>query len=239
MRNPSAFRNWVTADGSAGPSGVSGLKAEARRFHLYVSLACPWAHRTLVFRALKGVEDMIDISFAHWFIGPDGWTFTPGDGSTPGPINNATFLHQVNTAAKPDFTGQVTVPVLWDKQQGAIVSNESADVIGMFNAAFDDIGAAPEGYCPEGEREEIDALNARIFDTVNNGVYKAGLRRRKLSMKTHLIRFMSDTSNAISVASPTILTSRDISAICISIHASRRLSTSPTSKTTTTAAITR
>lgn len=223
MRNPSAFRNWVTADGSAGPSGVSGLKAEARRFHLYVSLACPWAHRTLVFRALKGVEDMIDISFAYWFIGPDGWTFTPGDGSTPGPINNATFLHQVNTAAKPDFTGQVTVPVLWDKQQGAIVSNESADVIGMFNAAFDDIGA----------------LNARIFDTVNNGVYKAGLRRRKLPMKTHLIRFMSDTSNAISVASPTILSSRDISAICISIHASRRLSTSPTSKTTTTAAITR
>ncbi len=174
VRKPSAFRNWVTADGRAGPSGVSVFKAEAGRYHLYVSLACPWAHRTLIFRALKGLEDMIDISIVHWFMGPDGWTFTPGDGSTPDPINNAAFLHQVYTAAKPDFTGQVTVPVLWDKQQGTIVSNESADIIRMFNAAFDYVGAASGDYYPEAERPEIDALNARIYDTVNNGVYKAG-----------------------------------------------------------------
>ncbi len=174
VRKPSAFRNWVTADGSAGPSGVSGFKAEAGRYHLYVSLACPWAHRTLIFRALKGLEDMIDISIVHWFMGPDGWTFTPGDGSTTDPINNAAFLHQVYTAAKPDFTGRVTVPVLWDKQQGTIVSNESADIIRMFNSAFDDVGATPGDYYAEAERPEIDALNARIYDTVNNGVYKAG-----------------------------------------------------------------
>lgn len=174
VRKPSAFRNWVTADGSAGPSGVSGFKAEAGRYHLYVSLACPWAHRTLIFRTLKGLEDMIDISVVHWFMGSDGWTFAPGDGSTPDPINDATFLHQVYTSAKPDFTGRVTVPVLWDKQEGTIVSNESADIIRMFNTAFDDVGAAPGDYYPQAERREIDALNARIYDTVNNGVYKAG-----------------------------------------------------------------
>lgn len=174
VRKPSAFRNWVTADGSAGPSGVSGFKAEAGRYHLYVSLACPWAHRTLIFRALKGLEDMIDISIVHWFMGPDGWTFAPGDGSTPDPINKAKFLRQVYTAAKPDFTGRVTVPVLWDKEQNTIVSNESADIIRMFNTAFDSVGAAAGDYYPAAERQEIDALNARIYDTVNNGVYKAG-----------------------------------------------------------------
>lgn len=174
VRKPSAFRNWVTADGSAGPSGVSGFKAEVGRYHLYVSLACPWAHRTLIFRALKGLEDMIDISVVHWFMGSDGWTFAPGDGSTPDPINDATFLHQVYTSAKPDFTGRVTVPILWDKQEGTIVSNESADIIRMFNTAFDDVGAALGDYYPQAERREIDALNARIYDTVNNGVYKAG-----------------------------------------------------------------
>ncbi len=174
VRKPSAFRNWVTADGRAGPSGVSGFKAEAGRFHLYVSLGCPWAHRTLILRALKGLEDMIDVSVVHWFMGPDGWTFEPGDGSTPDPITNANFLHQVYTAAKPDFTGRVTVPVLWDRQKSTIVSNESADIIRMFNTAFDDFGAAPGDYYPEAERQEIDALNTRIYDTVNNGVYKAG-----------------------------------------------------------------
>lgn len=174
VRKASAFRNWVTADGSAGPSGVSGFKAEPDRYHLYVSLACPWAHRTLIFRALKGMEDMISISVVHWFMGENGWTFASGDGSTPDPINNAEFLHQVYTAAKPDFSGRVTVPILWDKHQKTIVSNESADIIRMFNSAFDDIGAAPGDYYPEAEHAEIDAVNARIYDTVNNGVYKAG-----------------------------------------------------------------
>ena len=174
VRKPSAFRNWVTADGSAGPSGISGFKAESDRYHLYVSLACPWAHRTLVFRALKGLEEMIPISIVHWFMGTDGWTFEEGDGSTPDVIHNAEFLHQVYTAAKPDFSGRVTVPVLWDKQKNTIVSNESADIIRMFNAAFDGLGATPGDYYPEANRTEIDALNTRIYDTVNNGVYKAG-----------------------------------------------------------------
>jgi len=137
VRKPSGFRNWVTADGSAGPSGVSGFQAEAGRYHLYVSLARPWAHRTLIFRAIKGLQEMIDTSTVHWFMGQDGWTFTPGDGATSDPINKAQFLYQIYTAAKPNFSGRVTVPVLWDKQQNVIVSNESADIIQMFNSAFD------------------------------------------------------------------------------------------------------
>ncbi|PUB11849.1 hypothetical protein [Yoonia sediminilitoris] len=167
VRKPSAFRYWVTADGVAGPSSTSGFKAKPGRYHLYVSLACPWAHRTLVFRTLKGLEKMIPISSVHWFMGADGWTFSEGDRSTPDVINTADFLHQVYTAAKPDFSGRVTVPVLWDNQQGTIVSNESADIIRMFNSAFDGIGATPGDYYQETERTEIDALNARIYDTVN------------------------------------------------------------------------
>ncbi len=174
VRKASAFRNWVTADGAAGPSGIGGFKAEPDRYHLYVSLACPWAHRTLIFRALKGLEEMIPVSIVHWFMGADGWTFAPGDGSTPDPIHNAEFLHQIYTAAKPDFSGRVTVPVLWDKQTDMIVSNESADIIRMFNAAFDGVGAKSGDYYPQAERAEIDALNTRIYDTLNNGVYKAG-----------------------------------------------------------------
>jgi putative glutathione S-transferase len=174
IRKASQFRNWVTADGSAGPRGQAGFKAEAGRYHLYVSLACPWAHRTLVFRALKGLEGMIDISIVDWFMGADGWTFKPGEGATPDPILCAEFLHQIYTAAQPDYSGRVTVPVLWDKQTSTIVSNESAEIIRMFNSAFDGIGAKAGDYYPEAEREEIDALNARIYDTVNNGVYKAG-----------------------------------------------------------------
>ncbi|KEP69981.1 hypothetical protein DL1_21075 [Thioclava dalianensis] len=174
VRKPSAFRNWVTADGAAGPSGTGGFKAEPDRYHLYVSLACPWAHRTMVFRTLKGLQEMIPLSIVHWFMGSDGWTFAPGDGSTPDAILNADFLHQVYTAAKSDFSGRVTVPVLWDKHQNTIVSNESADIIRMFNAAFDGVGAIAGDYYPAADRVEIDALNARIYDTVNNGVYKAG-----------------------------------------------------------------
>ena len=128
----------------------------------------------MIFRALKGLEDMIPISVVHWFMGEDGWTFASGDGSTSDPINNAEFLHQVYTAAKPDFSGRVTVPVLWDKHQKTIVSNESADIIRMFNTAFDGVGAVAGDYYPDAERGEIDTLNARIYGTLNNGVYKAG-----------------------------------------------------------------
>jgi putative glutathione S-transferase len=128
----------------------------------------------LAFRALKGLEKMIDVSIVDWFMGSDGWTFKLGDGATPDPIHGAEFLHQVYTTAQADYTGRVTVPVLWDKQTGTIVSNESAEIIRMFNSAFDGIGAKAGDYYPEAEREEIDALNARVYDTVNNGVYKAG-----------------------------------------------------------------
>ena len=174
IRKESHFRNWVTADGTPGPEGEGGFAAEPGRYHLYVSLACPWAHRTLIFRALKGLEDMIDVSIVHWYMGKDGWTFKEGDGSTPDPLHNADFLHQVYTAADPHYSGRVTVPVLWDKKTKTIVSNESAEIIRMFNSAFDGVGAKPGDYYPEAQRAEIDAINERVYDTVNNGVYKAG-----------------------------------------------------------------
>lgn len=173
-RSESAFRNWVTADGSAGPSGEAGFKAEPGRYHLYVSLACPWAHRALIFRRLKGLEDMIGLSVVHWRMLENGWEFRDAPGVIPDPINGADYMHQIYTAARSDYTGRATVPVLWDKQRGTIVSNESADIIRMFNSAFDDIGAAPGDYYPAALRKQIDALNSWVYSDVNNGVYKAG-----------------------------------------------------------------
>ena len=173
-RKPSPLRNWVTADGSPGPTGEGGYRAEPGRYHLYVSWACPWAHRTLIFRALKGLEEMIPISVVHWYISEDGWTFKDAPGVIPDTVNGTELLRDVYVAADPAFTGRVTVPVLWDKQTGKIVSNESADIIRMFNSAFDTVGAKPGDYYPQGWREEIDALNTRIYETVNNGVYRAG-----------------------------------------------------------------
>ncbi|HZH53608.1 MAG TPA: glutathione S-transferase family protein [Microvirga sp.] len=174
IRKDSAFRDWITADGSPGSGGKGGFKAEAGRYHLYVSLACPWAHRTLIFRKLKGLEDMIGVSVVHWLMLEHGWTFEEGPGVIPDPIGGARYLYQVYTAADPRYTGKVTVPVLWDKQTGTIVNNESSEIIRMFNQAFDGIGAHAGDYYPEDLREEIDRLNARIYDTVNNGVYRAG-----------------------------------------------------------------
>ncbi len=173
-RDISRFRNWITADGRAGPTGASGFKAEPDRYHLYVSYACPWAHRTLIFRRLKGLEDMIPLSVVHWYMAENGWTFADGDGVIPDPIRDADYMYQVYQAADASYTGRVTVPVLWDKEKQTIVSNESADIIRMFNSAFDDIGATEGDYCPESLREDIDEINARVYDTVNNGVYKAG-----------------------------------------------------------------
>lgn len=170
VRNESPFRNWVTADGAPGPTGEGGFKAEHGRYHLYVSLACPWAHRTLIFRALNGLQDSISVSVVNWLMLDHGWTFVEGEGVIPDPVQNARFLHQAYTAADPRFTGKVTVPVLWDKVRGTIVSNESADIIRMLDTAW---GGGGRHY-PEALREEIDALNARIYDTLNNGVYKAG-----------------------------------------------------------------
>lgn len=176
-RAASPLRNWVTPDGAAGPSGIGGFAAEPGRYHLYVSLACPWAHRTLIFRALKGLQEMIGLSVVHWYMGADGWTFADGPGVVPDPIQHAALLHQVYTAGDPHFTGRITVPVLWDRKTAQIVNNESSEIIRMMNSAFDGVGAAPGDFYPEDLRGEIDAINARVYDTVNNGVYKSGFAR--------------------------------------------------------------
>ena len=174
VRKDSSFRNWVTADGEAGPSGDGGFKAEAGRYHLYVSMACPWAHRTLIFRRLKGLEDMISLSAVNAFMGDEGWTFDEGDDVIADSVNHKARLHEVYTQADPEYSGRVTVPVLWDKERNTIVSNESSEIIRMFNSAFDDIGATPGDYYPEPLRDEIDALNDFIYPNINNGVYRAG-----------------------------------------------------------------
>lgn len=175
VRSTSRFRNWVTADGSAGPTGEGGFRAEPGRYHLYISYACPWAHRTLIYRALKGLEAMIDISVVHWLMAENGWTFeTDPEGIVGDRLFASRYFYEIYLKADPLYSGRVTVPVLWDKERGTIVSNESADIIRMLNSAFDDIGAAPGDYYPQAKRAEIDALNERIYDTVNNGVYKSG-----------------------------------------------------------------
>ena len=174
VRKAPQFRNWVTTDGRAGPSGKGGFKAEIGRYHLYVSLACPWAHRTLIFRALKGLEKMISVSVVHWYMAENGWTFDVGAGVAPDTVNGAQFLYQVYTHAKPDYSGRVTVPVLWDKHTKTIVSNESPEIIRMFNTAFDEVGSVQGDYYPKHLRSEIDTLNERIYTTLNNGVYRCG-----------------------------------------------------------------
>jgi putative glutathione S-transferase len=175
LRRPeSTLRNWVTPDGSPGPTGRGGFKAEARRYHLYIARACPWAHRTAIFRELKGLQGMIGLSVTHWLMLEQGWTFESAPGVVADSVNNARYLHQIYAKSEPNYSGRVTVPVLWDKETGRIVNNESADIIRMFSSAFDGVGAAPGDYYPEDLRDEIDAVNARVYDTLNNGVYKAG-----------------------------------------------------------------
>lgn len=174
VRSAAQFRNWITTDGSAGPTGRARFKAEAGRYHLYVSYACPWASRTLIFRKLKGLDDMISLSVVHWHMAEEGWTFNDGEGVIPDPIFNANYLREIYLKADSHYSGRVTVPVLWDKKTNTIVSNESAEIIRMFNSAFDELGVVDGDYYPENLREEIDRLNTRIYDTVNNGVYKAG-----------------------------------------------------------------
>jgi len=174
-RDTSRFRNWVTADGSAGPSGEGGFKAEAGRYHLYVSYACPWAHRTLIFRKLKGLDGLIDVSAVHPDMLDDGWTFADDfDGATGDRLFGHKFMRDIYTQADPKISGRVTVPVLWDKERGTIVSNESAEIIRMFNSAFDGLTGNTDDYYPQALRADIDAVNDRIYDTVNNGVYKSG-----------------------------------------------------------------
>ncbi len=174
VRSASQFRNWITADGSAGPSGTGGFKAEAGRYHLYVSLACPWAHRTLIFRALKKLEDVISVSVVDYLMAEEGWALTGKDGATPDHLYGAKRLYEIYTRADPHYSGRVTVPVLWDKQQQTIVSNESAEIIRMLNTAFNEFGDASLDFYPEELRSEIDALNDFIYPNINNGVYRAG-----------------------------------------------------------------
>ncbi len=174
IRSDAQFRNWVTADGRAGPSGTAGFKAESGRYHLYVSMACPWANRTLIFRVLKGLEQHISVSVVHWHMAEKGWTFKPAEGVIPDTIGHADYMYEVYTKADPGYSGRVTVPVLWDKKTSTIVSNESSEIIRMLNSAFDEVGAKPGDYYPETLRSEIDDINTRVYSTVNNGVYKAG-----------------------------------------------------------------
>ncbi|MBB3978973.1 putative glutathione S-transferase [Rhizobium azooxidifex] len=173
-RAASQFRNWITPDGAPGPTGEGGFAAEAGRYHLYVSLACPWAHRTLIFRKLKKLEDLISVSIVDPVMLSNGWEFKGTDGGTVDPLFGAETLWQVYLKADPHYSGRVTVPVLWDKKQGRMVSNESAEIIRMFNSAFDGITGSHDDYYPAPLRAKIDALNETIYDTVNNGVYKAG-----------------------------------------------------------------
>jgi putative glutathione S-transferase len=174
QREQAQRRHWLTADGKPGPTGVGGFAAEPGRYHLYVSLACPWAHRTLILRKLKGLESLIDVSVVSWLMLENGWTFDKALGSTGDKLDHFDFMHQRYTADTADYSGRVTVPVLWDKQQKRIVNNESSEIIRMFNAAFDDLTGNDLDFYPAPLRGEIDALNERIYPAVNNGVYRAG-----------------------------------------------------------------
>lgn len=174
-RAAAKFRNWITADGSAGPSGSDGFKAQSGRYHLYVSHACPWAHRALIFRALKGLTDHIDVSVVHPDMLTDGWTFETDDhGATGDTLFNLPFARDIYTKADPEFSGRVTVPILWDKQHETIVSNESSEIIRMFNSAFDAVTGNTVDYWPNDLRAGIEKVNERIYNTLNNGVYRCG-----------------------------------------------------------------
>jgi putative glutathione S-transferase len=174
VRQTSGFRNWITADGSPGPTGEGGFKAEAGRYRLYVALICPWASRTLIARKLKGLEALIPVTVLNPRLSSQGWRFGGYQGADQDPLFSASYLHQIYTRADPSFTGRATVPVLWDMQKNVIVNNESADILRMFDSAFEQLVPSKIRLYPEQYSEEIDALNARIYHQFNNGVYKAG-----------------------------------------------------------------
>jgi glutathionyl-hydroquinone reductase len=174
VRSESQFRNWITADGAAGPSGRAGFRAEPDRYHLYVAFACPWAHRTLIMRKLKGLEPLISISAVSCYMGAEGWTFAPGPETIADDVNHVQRLYELYTLADPHYSGRATVPVLWDKRERTIVSNESGEIIRMLNSAFNDVGANGNDYYPAELRPDIDEWNTYIYPNVNNGVYRAG-----------------------------------------------------------------
>ncbi|WP_250461643.1 glutathione S-transferase family protein [Microbulbifer litoralis] len=179
VREQAQLRNWITADGSAGPSGEGGFAAEKGRYHLYVSLACPWAHRTLIFRKLKGLEDYIGVSVVSPYMREHGWTFNEDEGSSGDPLYGASYLHQLYTRNRSDYSGRVTVPLLWDKQRNGVVSNESAEIIRMFNSAFNGLTGNDDDYYPQALRGDIEATNEIVYDNINNGVYRAGFATRQ------------------------------------------------------------
>ena len=176
VRQVSTFRNWITPDGSAGPTGTGGFKAEAGRYHLYVALICPWASRTLMARKLKGLEEVVSLSIAEPELTDQGWRFAPG----ADPVNGATYVHELYTKADPQVSGRATVPVLWDKATATIVNNESADILRIFDAGFGALAKGPALY-PAALAAEIDALNEAIYPTLNNGVYRAGFATTQLA----------------------------------------------------------
>ena len=174
VRKPSIFRNWITVDGEAGPTGKGGFLAEKDRYHLYISWACPWAHRTLIFRAIKGLENMVSISAVNAIMRSKGWTFDNGYGVIPDNINHSKYLYEVYLKEDNSYSGRVTVPLLWDKKTSTIVNNESADIIRMFNSAFDNVGAKEGDYYPDNLADKIDNMNDFIYQNINNGVYRSG-----------------------------------------------------------------
>jgi putative glutathione S-transferase len=189
VRTNAAFRNWVTPTGEPGPSGSGGFKAEPGRYHLYVSLACPWAHRTLIFRKLKRLEQVISTSVVDPVMGSNGWAFMAPDGSlypgsTSDSANGVRYLYEIYRLTRPDYTGRVTVPVLWDKHRNTIVNNESAEIIRMLNSAFDEWGSREVNFRPADLRTQIDEINAYVYDNVNNGVYKCGFATAQAAYET-------------------------------------------------------
>jgi putative glutathione S-transferase len=178
-RQDSRFRSWLTANGAAGPNGEQGFKTEKGRYHLYVSLACPWAHRTLIFRALKGLQDYIDVTAVEPIMLENGWELSD-------PLYGFDYAYQLYLKADPSYEGRVTVPILWDKQTQTIVSNESSEIIRMFNSAFNHLTGDLTDYYPENLRSKIDSVNTRVYDTINNGVYLCGFATTQLAYEKAL-----------------------------------------------------
>tara|TARA_B100000945_G_C20339046_1_gene576427 strand:- start:126 stop:1100 length:975 start_codon:yes stop_codon:yes gene_type:complete len=184
LREDSQFRNWITPDGSAGPSGLAGFSAQEGRYHLYVSLACPWAHRTLIFRKLKSLEDIISVSIVHPHMLDKGWVFDDWEGETGDHLYGLKCLHQHYTRAKSEYSGRVTVPVLWDSQHETIVSNESSEIIRMLNSAFNEYTNVKTDYFPDNLADEINVINEKIYQNINNGVYRCGFATTQKAYQT-------------------------------------------------------
>ena len=188
IRTEAQYRNWITPDGSPGPTGEGGFKAEPNRYHLYVAMACPWANRTLIMRKLKGLEDMISVSVVNPLMAENGWTFEPGEGVIPDPVINAKYMHEIYTHVDPNYSGRVTVPMLYDLKQNKIVNNESSEIMRMLNTAFYGVGAKEGDYYPEDLRVEIDAVNEIVYQNVNNGVYKTGFATKEEVYQEEVIK---------------------------------------------------